>query len=68
MRYAPFWAIPVIIICLQFSYVYWLKAQKGITLILALIALISISSLVFYIWVGGPHKVDMFLIKNEKNF
>lgn len=57
LRYTPFWAVPLIMICGEFGYIYWLKSIKGVAKAFFTVAMISSFFLVYYIWAGGPDKV-----------
>ncbi len=56
IRHTPFWAIPIFIIALDFAYLYWLKSFKKVAFIFAFVAMLSLVSVIFYYWAGGPHK------------
>lgn len=57
LKYTPFWAIPLMMICGEFGYVYWLKSIKDVAKTFFTIAVICFFFLVYYIWAGGPDRV-----------
>ncbi len=57
LKYTPFWAIPLMMICGEFGYIYWLKSIKPVAKMFFTIATISFFVLVYYIWAGGPDRV-----------
>jgi hypothetical protein len=62
-RYTPFWAVPVMMISLEFSYLFWLrKKKKQMLLFVALFSISFISSVLYYI-AGGPEKSVQALMK-----
>lgn len=63
LRHTPFWSVPTFIIAGQFSYIYWLKGYKGISLTLGLLVLISFIVTLFYIWAGGPDNAPQVFLK-----
>ena len=67
-RYIPFWAIPTIIICLEFAYIYWLKSRKKIVFIFMSSASFSFLSLVFYYMSGGPEKSVQIIMRFIRSF
>ncbi|CBW27706.1 putative membrane protein [Halobacteriovorax marinus SJ] len=54
IRYTPFWSLPVLLIAMYFSYIYWIKDIRVISLGFGLIAFISLSFLAYWIFAGGP--------------
>jgi len=54
IRYIPFWAIPLLMISLQFSYTYWLKNIKRITYLFVGSGGFAFFCIVYYYWAGGP--------------
>ena len=67
IRYTPFWAIPTILIGLEFSYVYWLRSRKKEVAGLMVATFISLSMIIFYYWAGGPEKSVQFVIRHFGN-
>ncbi|RLA62519.1 MAG: hypothetical protein DRQ89_09435 [Epsilonproteobacteria bacterium] len=63
LRYTPFWSVPIFIIAGQFSYIYWLKGYRKISLSLASLVLISFVVTLFYIWAGGPDNTPQMFLK-----
>lgn len=64
IRHTPFWAIPAIFICVEFTYLYWLKGRKAVYACFVGIASWSFLCLVFYYWAGGPEAAVGFIIKH----
>jgi hypothetical protein len=62
-RHAPFWGVPLLILGLEFGYLFWLKKKKRSAMLGVLVALIGFSATVFYVWAGGPEK-SVKVIKN----
>jgi hypothetical protein len=65
IRHTPFWAIPLLYICLQFGYLYWSKEyRRAAFCFLALTPFIGLS-LILYYWLGGPEltvlKIQQFI-------
>lgn len=61
LRYIPFWAVPMMIICAEFAYVFWLKSHTKVSISFASITIVCLFMTVFYYWVGGPdHAVRVF--------
>lgn len=58
IRYAPFWAVPLIFISAEFVYVYWLKDKKLVYRLFLIQLLFSIGVLAFYLWAGGPENAN----------
>ena len=56
IRHTPFWAIPVIFICAEFSYIYYLRRKKLVVQTCFALAGISFFALCYYYWAGGPEK------------
>jgi len=56
LKHTPFWAIPIILISLEFAYFFWLKKQKTVVAFSLVLALFCSVFLGFYVWAGGPEK------------
>lgn len=54
IRYTPFWAVPLLMISLEFAYIYWLKSLRKMALSFILLGFISFLMTAFYYWAGGP--------------
>jgi len=54
LQYIPFWSIPILMICLQFSYIYWLKMRRTTAMIFVMIGGFSFVCLLYYFWAGSP--------------
>ena len=37
LRYTPFWAVPLMLICLQYGYIYWLKSIRKVSMAFAVL-------------------------------
>ncbi|MBT3236154.1 MAG: hypothetical protein HN353_09410 [Bdellovibrionales bacterium] len=53
LSHTPFWAIPVMIICGEFGYIFWLKSFRTVAMINFAIVFLSFITIVYYIWSGG---------------
>lgn len=60
VRYIPFWAIPLIFICGQFIYIFWLKNLRNAVYFLGGVILFCIFSLCFYFYLGGAERAVHF--------
>lgn len=71
LKYTPFWAIPLIMICLEFAYIYWLKSIREVAKAFMTVVVICFIALIYYVWAGGPDGVvkstqgTTDVIKNE---
>ena len=63
LKHTPFWSVPVMIICGQFAYLYWLKEVRHITYGLLGIIFFSFLITIFYIVAGGPDKAPEVFLK-----
>ena len=54
LRFIPFWAIPVMLISMQFCYIYWLKEVRWIAFILGAVVLICLLLIIYYFYAGSP--------------
>jgi hypothetical protein len=66
VKYTPFWAIPVLMICAEFAYIFWLKAYKSVSIVLSMFAAVCIVMLIFYYWSGGPDGSVRHLLEFNK--
>lgn len=57
LKYTPFWSIPLIMICMEFAYIYWLKSIKEVAKAFMAVAFVCVLALGHYIWSGGPDGV-----------
>lgn len=56
IRFTPFWSIPILLLGVEFSYLFWLrKKKKAVFLCLALSFFCLISTVGYYL-LGGPEK------------
>lgn len=63
VRYIPFWGVPMLLLGAEFTYVAWLRKKKKWIVVSFMIALFSLSCLIFYYWAGGPEKSVQLLIE-----
>lgn len=63
LKYTPWWAIPIMVMSLQFAYLYWLKDYRLVSVLLMGLAFICLFVLVFYFLLGGP-LINQTLLKN----
>lgn len=63
LRYTPFWAVPLMFICTQFGYTYWLKSIRRVTYICMTVFSICGLFLIFYFWMGGHDGVVRWTTK-----
>ena len=54
LDHAPFWAVPGILICLQYGFLYFKKRQRPIGVIFFIGSIICLIPLIMYIVYGGP--------------
>ena len=64
VRYIPFWAIPTLLICGQFAYIYWLKEVRWVSIVLIVCCVIALISLVYYMFAGSPHDAAALIRDN----
>lgn len=62
-RYAPFWAVPLLLIAGEFAYVAWIRKKKKWVFFCVTLCVIGAASLVFYYWAGGPEKTVQYIMK-----
>jgi hypothetical protein len=56
VRHTPFWAIPVLILSIEFGYIFWLKKKGAKVRMCVGLGLLSMTALVWYYTAGGPEK------------
>ncbi len=56
IRHTPFWAIPLLILAIEFGYLFWLRQKWLNVKISALFSLIALVALAWYYYAGGPDK------------
>lgn len=54
VRFTPFWSIPLMLLGMEFAYLFWLRKKKKLIAICSFIAVFSLLSTVYYYWAGGP--------------
>lgn len=62
-RYTPFWSIPIFMIAAEFTYVFWVRKRRKITIFCFLLALFTLLCTVGYYFVGGPEKAVQEIIQ-----
>ncbi len=67
-RHTPFWAIPVMVLSLEFGYVLWLKKKKKSAVMCVMLAMIGVGAVGFYYWAGGPEKSVKYLKMMHRNY
>jgi hypothetical protein len=67
VRHTPFWAIPLIVIGLEFAYIFWLRKKKKTAYFFCSFALVGLLAVSFYWWAGGPDKSVQFLKKMRRD-
>lgn len=61
IRYIPWWAAPMLTMCSYFSYIYALKKIRYPSFFFAVLALVSMAFLIYYVYVGNPERaVELF--------
>ena len=55
-RYTPFWAIPIMLISLECAYLFWIRKKKKYVIISLITSALTLFSVCFYYWSGGPDK------------
>lgn len=68
VRHTPWWAVPLIVMGLEFAYFSWLKKKKKTAYAFLTIALIGFISIGFYIWQGGPQNSVKFFKKLHRDY
>jgi hypothetical protein len=56
IRHTPFWAVPVLVISLEFGYIFWIRKKHKEFKFCLIAILVSILFLSFYVYTGGPEK------------
>lgn len=68
LRYTPWWSIPIILICMQFAYIYWLKDLWTYAYILWAAAFLCFLVLVYYVYAGSPDNAARYFDDFVRNF
>lgn len=55
-RHIPFWAVPLLVLGAEFSYIFWLKKRKASVAMCLSISFFASLAIGFYFWAGGPDK------------
>jgi hypothetical protein len=61
LKYTPFWAVPITMMGIHFAYLYWLKGYREVAYIWGGIVLFCLTSVIFYLVMGGPDKITATL-------
>lgn len=56
VKYTPFWAIPCLMICVYFTYTYWIKDLEIVAYLFAALSFVCFVITCLWIWAGGPEK------------
>jgi len=56
IKHAPFWGIPLLVLALEFGYIFWLRKKKTNVKICMTFAFIALVFLSWYYYAGGPEK------------
>ena len=56
LRYAPFWAIPLLIIFMELTYIYWIRKRKKLSCFFMILGLFCLAILTYYYYAGGPEE------------
>jgi hypothetical protein len=56
IKHTPFWAIPLMLVSMEFAYLFWLRKKKTNVKICIFFILFSIIALGWYYYAGGPDK------------
>lgn len=54
IKYIPFWAVPIWLICIEFAYIFWLKSIRRVSFIFIGIGGCMPFFIGFYYYAGGP--------------
>ncbi|MCO4752999.1 MAG: hypothetical protein KC478_00885 [Bacteriovoracaceae bacterium] len=63
VRYTPFWAVPLLLIGGEFTYLFWLRRKKKLLSVCLGIAVFAALALAYYYWAGGPERSVKYLMK-----
>ena len=67
VRHTPFWAIPLLILALEFGYLFWLRKKWTNVKICGIFMLLALFSLSWYYYAGGPDKAVRKLMKWQRS-
>jgi hypothetical protein len=67
-RYIPFWSIPIMMILIQFGYVYWVKEVRWVAMVFCCGAAFCSFFLIYYIYAGSPDNSARMLDNFIRNF
>lgn len=57
LKYIPFWAVPMGLMCAHFAYLYWLKDYREIAYVWGVATLFCLTSTGLYFVIGGPDQI-----------
>jgi phosphoglycerol transferase MdoB-like AlkP superfamily enzyme len=63
LRYTPWWAVPLLIMSIQFSYIYWLKDYRSISIFLGVFAFFCFIMIIVFALLGGT-RINEVLLKS----
>jgi hypothetical protein len=66
-RHVPFWAVPFMVLGLEFAYLFWLRKKKILVAFYLMIALIGLLATIFYVWAGGPERSVRYIKKLHRD-
>lgn len=68
IRYIPFWGVPMVLICLPFAYIFWLKDVRVLSAFFFILSCVSLAFIIFWVWSGGPDKSVQFFFEAVRTF
>lgn len=57
IKYVPFWAVPMGLMCAHFAYLYWLKDYREFAYAWVVLTLFCLTSVLVYFILGGPDRI-----------
>lgn len=63
VRFTPFWAVPLMIIGAEFTYIFWLRKKKKLLSVSLIFSIIGAVSTSLYYIAGGPEKSVWVVMK-----
>jgi hypothetical protein len=62
IRHAPFWGVPILILSLEFGYIFWKRKKRKSFKVAIILGVFSVLFLSWYVYWGSPEKaVKQFL-------
>lgn len=68
IRHTPFWAGPLLVISLEFAYIFWLRKKKINVRICLTITLLCLVAICYYYWAGGPEKAVREFLRYQRSY